>query len=299
MVGSANADLVVGLRRRPGPGETVLGDDLRLIAGGKGANQAVAAARLGADVRFIGAVGADAHGDLVRAGLVQAGVELSGLRTVERPTGTAMITVTPDAENAIVVSPGANAEVGVQEIHALEESLAHAAVVLTCLEIPRPAVEAAAAVTRRAGVRFAINLSPVVELGPATLALADPLIVNQHEAAALLGADAGRGPRRMARELLDSGPTSVVITTGAEGAVVACSDAALSVPARPVRPVDTTGAGDAFAGALVSRLALGVGLVEAARFAVRVAAVSVTRVGAQPSFPTMAELDPPIEGVGA
>lgn len=274
-----------------------MGDDLRLIAGGKGANQAVAAARLGAAVWFIGAVGADAHGDLVRAGLIEAGVELSGLRTVERSTGTAMITVTPDAENAIVVSPGANAEVGGQEIHALEESLAHAAVVLTCLEIPRPAVEAVAASTCRAGVRFAINLSPVAELSPATLALADPLIVNQHEAAALLDADPGRGPRWMARELLDSGPVTVVVTSGSEGVVVACSDGVVSVPARPVRPVDTTGAGDAFAGALAGRLALGAGLVEAARFAVRVAAFSVTRVGAQPSFPTLAELDSPTVGV--
>lgn len=268
VLGSANADLVVSVPERPGAGETVLGSDVRILPGGKGANTAVAAARLGARTAFIGAVGDDAHGVLLRESLTTNGVDVSGLRTVDRPTGAAFITVTDDGENAIVVSPGANAALTPADV-----DLTGARVLVASLEVPVAVVEHAVAEAARLGARAIVNLSPVAELSPATLAVLDPLIVNQHEAAAL-------GP------LLDLGVRSAVVTLGADGADVLTRAGTTRVPAPEVDPVDTTGAGDAFAGALAHRLAQGDGLVEAAAVACRVAAVSVTRAGAQPSYPT-------------
>ncbi|MGW5051229.1 ribokinase [Actinokineospora sp. NPDC004072] len=272
VLGSANADLVVDVPRRPGGGETVLGSDVRVLPGGKGANTAVAAARLGASVVFIGAVGADGHGSLLRSSLTTAGVDVSRLRTVERPTGAAFITVTADGENSIVVSPGANAALTPADV-----DLTGAAVLVASLEVPIPVVEHAVAAAVAAGVRAVVNLSPVTELSPATLAGLDPLVVNEHEADAL-------GP------LLALGVRSAVITRGAQGADVVTASGVVRVPAPPVTPVDTTGAGDAFAGALAHRLAAGDDLVKAAGLACRVASISVTRAGAQPSYPTWAEL---------
>ncbi|GGS19236.1 ribokinase [Actinokineospora fastidiosa] len=272
VLGSANADLVVAVPRRPGGGETVLGSDVRVLPGGKGANTAVAAARLAASVIFVGAVGDDAHGALVRESLTTAGVDVGRLRTADRPTGAAFITVTGDGENAIVVSPGANAALTPADV-----DLSGAAVLVASLEVPIPVVEHAVALAAASGVRAVVNLSPVAALSPATLARLDPLIVNQHEAAAL-------GP------LLDLGVRSAVVTRGADGADVITADGVRRVPAPRVTPLDTTGAGDAFAGALAHRLAEGDTLAAAAEFACRVASISVTRAGAQPSYPTTAEL---------
>ncbi|UVS82690.1 ribokinase [Actinokineospora sp. UTMC 2448] len=272
VLGSANADLVVAVPRRPGGGETVLGSDVRVLPGGKGANTAVAAARLGASVIFVGAVGDDAHGALLRESLTTAGVDVGRLRTADRPTGAAFITVTGDGENAIVVSPGANAALTPADV-----DLSGAAVLVASLEVPIPVVEHAVALAAASGVRAVVNLSPVAALSPATLAGLDPLIVNQHEAAAF-------GP------LLDLGVRSAVVTRGADGADVITADGVRRVPAPRVTPLDTTGAGDAFAGALAHRLAEGDILAAAAEFACRVASISVTRAGAQPSYPTTAEL---------
>lgn len=272
VLGSANADLVVAVPRRPGAGETVLGSDVRVLPGGKGANTAVAAARLGARTAFVGAVGDDGHGRLLRESLTTNGVDVSRLRTADRPTGAAFITVTADGENAIVVSPGANAALTPADV-----DLTGAAVLVASLEVPVPVVEHAVAEAARLGVRAVLNLSPVAELSPTTLAALDPLIVNQHEAAAL-------GP------LLDLGVRSAVITLGPDGADVLTRAGTTHVPAPTVDPVDTTGAGDAFAGALAHRLAQGDDLVDAAAYACRVAAVSVTKAGAQPSYPTPADL---------
>jgi ribokinase len=286
VVGSANADLVVAVQRRPGPGETVLGADTVVAPGGKGANTAVAAARLGAPVALLGALGEDSYGGLLRGSLAGAGVDTGLVRGSTRPTGIAYITVTPDGENSIVVSPGANTEVSADDVLAAAGTLRAARVLVCSLEVPVPAVEQAVAVAVSAGVRPVLNLSPVAGLRQETLAALDPLVVNEHEAAWLLdaAADAPDGTE-LARRLLDIGPRSVVVTLGAAGALIATPGEVREVSAPEVRAVDTTGAGDAFTGALAARLAEGEELATAVRFAVRVATTSVTRPGAQPSYP--------------
>lgn len=278
VVGSANLDVVVSVQRHPRPGETVLGGDTRTAPGGKGANTAVAAARLGADVALLGAVGTDAGGDVLLAALTDAGVDTALVRRVDAPSGAAYITVSEQGENAIVVSPGANAHVSARDVEAASEAIRAARVVFAVLEVPMEAVRVALAA--EAGVRFVLNASPVSALEDSTMAAVDPLIVNQHEAAELLGGSDGSAAE-LARGLRGLGARSVVVTCGADGAVVADESGVAEVPAPAVEVVDTTGAGDAFAGALCSRLAAGYALVEAAREAVRVAADVVTRRGAQ------------------
>lgn len=299
VVGSANVDVTLRVERRPGPGETVHGADPVIGAGGKGANTAVAAARLGTVlVAMVGAVGADDDGALLRESLEAAGVDTANLRTVDRPTGGAYITVTPDGENAIVVVPGANAEVSAVDVRYACERIKYARVLFSVLEVPMPAVRAAAACAEEFGVRVVLNASPVAELDPETLGMLDPLVVNEHEARWLVGgggvdgrvsADSGSAVdaasstdlEALAGALLELGPRSVVVTLGADGALVADRSGTVHVPAPQVEAVDTTGAGDAFAGALSASLAAGEQLVDAARIAVRVAADAVTRPGAQ------------------
>lgn len=279
VLGSANADLVVAVDRRPAGGETVLGGDTVVMPGGKGANTAVAAGRLGCDVALVGAVGADQYGSLLRESLVSAGVRVESVRTSDRPTGLAYITVTPDGENSIVVAPGANSDVSPSDVDAL---VWDGVSVLVCsLEVPLSTVEHALSVAAAHGVRCVLNLSPVTSVSAEAMALLDPLIVNEHEALAL--ADSFEG-------LLALGPRSAVVTLGARGAAVVTSDGVVEVGAPAVDVVDTTGAGDAFAGALAFGLSRGDSLVEAAKFAARVAATSVTRPGAQPSYPGPAEV---------
>ncbi|MFI9846829.1 ribokinase [Nonomuraea sp. NPDC051941] len=289
VVGSANADLVVQVDRHPAPGETVLGSELAVHPGGKGANQAVAAARLGARVALLGRVGADGHGRLLRESLERDGVDLGHLRDTAAASGIAMIAVGPQGDNSIIVAPGANARLTEGDVLDAAPLLRSAPVVSLQLEIPLPAVLAAARLARRA----VLNLSPAVPVPDELLALCDPLVVNEHEAALLLGAPGE--PDRQARELLARGPRSVVITLGADGAVVAdmvAGDGAVhAVPSPRVAAVDTTGAGDAFTGALAWRLAAGEPLARAAAFAARVGAAAVRRAGAQDSYPTMAEVE--------
>ncbi|MFF4622863.1 ribokinase [Nonomuraea jabiensis] len=285
VVGSANADLVVQVDRHPAPGETVLGSELAVHPGGKGANQAVAAARLGARVALLGRVGADGHGRLLRESLERDGVDLGHLHDTAAASGIAMIAVGPRGDNSIIVAPGANALLTEGDVLDAAPLLRAAPVVSLQLEIPLPAVLAAARLARRA----VLNLSPAVPVPDELLALCDPLVVNEHEAALLLGAPGE--PDRQARELLARGPRSVVITLGADGAVVAGDGAVRAVPSPRVAAVDTTGAGDAFTGALAWRLAAGEPLAEAAAFAARVGAAAVRRAGAQDSYPTMAEVE--------
>lgn len=289
MVGSLNADLVVGVERRPAPGETVLGSDLATHPGGKGANQAVAAARLGGRAAIVGRVGDDGHGALLRDALAAAGVDLAHLAaTPGVPTGVALITVGPDGDNSIIVSPGANARLGPADVEAARALIESAPVVSLQMEVPLPAVEAAAGLAARAGRRVVLNLSPSAPVPDGLLALCDPLVVNEHEAAFLLG---GAGdPGRMAAELAGSGPRSVAVTVGADGVVVADGQGTSAVPSPRSEAVDTTGAGDAFTAALCLRLARGDSLRDAARYAARVGAAAVRRPGAQSSFPTPDEV---------
>lgn len=285
MVGSANADVVVRVERRPGPGETVLGSDTVLAAGGKGANAAVAAALQEARVALLGAVGDDQHGELLRGSMSGAGVRLDLVRTTDRPTGAAYITVTPDGENTIVVSPGANSAVDVEQVEAAKDVIAGAKVLLASLEVPLPAIERAVALANEAGTRAVLNLSPVAKLSRQTLAELDPLVVNEHEAQWLMDGETDL------TKLLDLGPRSAVVTLGSRGALVIEEHGTTEVESPKVTAVDTTGAGDAFVGALITQLAAGDDLAAAARRAVRVAAMSVTRPGAQASYPTRGEVD--------
>ncbi|GHF24785.1 ribokinase [Streptomyces griseoluteus] len=288
VVGSANADLVVGVERRPGAGETVLGGDLAVHPGGKGANQAVAAARLGARTALLARVGDDGHGRLLRDSLRSAGVDTAAVLTGGAPTGVALITVDPSGDNSIVVSPGANARLTAGDVRA--EVLGAARVVSAQLEIP---LETVAAVVRALpeGTRFVLNPSPPRPLPDDVLAACDPLVVNEHEARVLLGdEETGDDPAGRARRLLALGPRSVVVTLGAKGALVCDASGVRAVPSVAVAAVDTTGAGDAFTAALAWRLGAGEELPVAAAYAARVGAAAVTRRGAQESYPTAAEV---------
>lgn len=366
VVGSVNADLLTTVDQHPRPGETVLGRTLAVLPGGKGANQAVAAAQLGAQTTMVGAVGTDQFAEPALAGLRAAGVDLDALVAVDGPTGVAQVTVAADGENAIVVIPGANAHVDAAAVVACADVVEAAAVVIVQGEIPRAGIEAAAAHTRG---RLVVNLAPVIDVDRSVLTAADPLVVNEHEAALVLaaldrsaaldktagtaasaavaalaalagtarsagmvdGPSAGpavpeslgaegagvsasdapqgaatatgeTGPEAEARvvaALLAHGVRSVVLTVGARGAIVADASGATRVPSPRVDAVDTTGAGDAFVGALAYRLSEGDGLVEAARLAARVGAAAVRGSGAQPSYPWAGDVLPEVDGAAA
>jgi ribokinase len=290
VVGSANADLVTTVDRRPAAGETVLGSDLVIHPGGKGANQAVAAARLGARTGLIARIGDDAHGRVLSDSLVAAGVDTTGLLAGGAPTGVALVMVDRSGDNSIVVSPGANARLSPADIADAGELLAAARVVSLQLEIPLETVTAAVtAATATRTTRVVLNPSPPVPLPDEVLAVCDPLVVNEHEARGLIGENPGDMPEAWATALLARGPRSVVVTLGAAGALAATADRTVRIPSPAVEAVDTTGAGDAFTGALAWRLATGERLEDAVRFAVRVGAAAVTKPGAQESFPTVGE----------
>jgi ribokinase len=297
VVGSVNADLVARVPAHPSRGETVLAGSMAVLPGGKGANQAVATARLGGDVALVGAIGDGPFSEIAISGLRDSGVRLDAVTTVHGHSGVALVTVSDDGENAIVVVPGANLSVDAELVGRHAELVAGAVVVVLQGEIPVSGIEAAA---RHATGRVLLNLAPVVPLAADVLALADPLVVNAGEAWRLLR-DAGRpvpedSPFAVVDELLELGPRSVVLTMGAAGAVVCEPDhdggAPVVVPAPHVRAVDTTGAGDAFIGAMAWRLADGDTLADAARTAVRAGAFSVATAGAQPSFPTADDVLP-------
>jgi ribokinase len=277
---------VVAVARRPAAGETVLGSDLATFPGGKGANQAVAAARLGARVSFLGRTGTDSFGDFLRQNLDGQGVSTSLLLSVPGPSGVALITVDQSGDNSIIVASGANARLTAQDVTRARAEFEAAAVVCAQLEIPLDAVVAAAGLAAEAGARFILNLSPAAEVPRSLLAAADPLVVNEHEAAFLLGASQRQDPAEQAQALLALGPRSVVITLGADGACAADAAGVTRVPSPPVTVVDTTGAGDAFTGALAWRLSVGDSLPAAAALAARAGAAAVTAKGAQGSYPS-------------
>ncbi|EPH42370.1 ribokinase [Streptomyces aurantiacus] len=292
VVGSANADLVTAVERRPGAGETVLGSDLAVHPGGKGANQAVAAGRLGARTALLARVGDDAYGRLLLESGRSAGVDTVGVLVGGAPTGVALITVDPSGDNSIVVAPGANARLTPADVRAAASLFEAARVVSVQLEIPLDTVAEVVRVLP-AGTRLVLNPSPPAPLPREVLAACDPLVVNEHEARVILrgaGAEVPDEPEDWARRLLDLGPRSVVVTLGGEGALVAGPEGMARVPSVKVDAVDTTGAGDAFTAALAWRLGTGEDLESAARYAARVGALAVTRAGAQVSYPTGAEV---------
>jgi len=287
-------DLVVRQERLPRPGETIFGSGFATVPGGKGLNQAVAAARLGGSVDFLGAVGADAYGAQLRELLAAEGIRAVGLATSPEPTGTAHISVVDSGENSIVVVSGANATVTglTEEQRGTIEASAY--LVMQC-ELPTSVLVEGIAVARAAGVFTVLTPAPAVPLPNGFLASVDLVVPNRLEAAALTDES---DPVRAA-ELLSAGRTWAIVTLGAEGSVVAYDGAVLGLaPARPVRAVDTTAAGDAFVGALVARLAARSAtgapgeaeIVDAVRWATVAASVSVTRPGASSSMPTLAEV---------
>jgi len=288
----------------------VTGGDVARYQGGKGGNQATAAARLGATVAFVGAVGADDLGSEARSALAAEGIDIAGLVETGRPTGVALIVVDPRAENLIAVAPGANGEVHAPHVTAALGRLAPGSrdVVLACREIPPDGVRAALEIGRKAGAITILNPAPADDLGAETLSLADVLTPNETELALLVGGGtADDDPESAARHLLASGASAgprvtdrgaparmpaVVVTLGAAGAlIVQTGGAAVAVPAPAVNPVDTTGAGDTFNGALAAGLADGLDLADAVRRAVAAAAFSTTRPGARGGMPTRAELE--------
>ncbi|MCO4249543.1 ribokinase [Pseudarthrobacter raffinosi] len=302
VIGSINADLTVGVERHPRPGETVLGSGGELAPGGKGGNQALAAARQGAETVMIGAVGSDPHADIATRLLRQEGVDLSHVSVVPGPTGLAIVAVDPGGENNIIVVPGANARLTPGHIAAAEDTLAACAVAVIQGEIPAETIEFASESLGRLGVRQVLNLAPVLDLPPSVLGRSDPLVVNEHEAAQILAEAGGRAVsltttdaaygQELAGALVESGIRSVVVTLGSAGAVLATSELSIHIDAPKVEAADTTGAGDAFVGALAACLARGSDLQSACAQAVRVAAFSVRGHGAQDSYPAASEALP-------
>jgi len=295
VVGSLNMDLVARAPRLPNPGETLAGSAFAQVAGGKGGNQAVAAARLGAHVAMIGRVGADSNGDVLRAGLVAEGIDCGALETsASAPTGVALIIVDDASQNAIVIVAGSNGELTPETIARHEAVLAQADVVVCQLETPTDAVAAALAAARRLGKITILNPAPATGALPAAwLALVDYVVPNELEAAMLTGLPASTPDEaaRAALALREAGAHNVLVTLGAQGVCALLDGAApVHLPAPRVRAVDTTAAGDTFIGALAARLATGAAALDAIAFALRAASISVTRAGAQPSIPTFAEV---------
>lgn len=285
VVGSINMDLVTLAPRFPAPGETLLGERFLTVHGGKGANQAVAAARLGAEVALVGALGDDAFGEQLQAGLAREGIVLEHVaRIADCGSGTASITVA-GGENQIIVVPAANARVTPAQIERAQAALSRADAILVQMEIPLDAVEATLRLGRRLGKPVILNPAPAQPLPTAWLALARYLTPNQHELALLLGAAAGEDFRSLMRRA----PAPLVLTRGSEGAWYREDAEPLHQDGFKVEAVDTTGAGDTFNAALA--VFLHEGLAAAVRKACAAAALSVTRLGAQGGMPTRAELD--------
>jgi len=292
VVGSLNLDLVVCAPRLPRPGETLIGSDFATDEGGKGANQAVAAARMGARVAMIGRVGRDAHGARLRAALQREGVDDAGVGDDDRPTGVASIVVAAGGENCIVVVPGANQALQPRHVEACATLLVAARIVVLQFEIPMPAVIAALQQARAGGATTVLNAAPAAELATSTFALVDWLIVNEEEAGSLLGApvtDPAQA-RAAAVALRARGPRHVVVTLGAAGLVHVDAGGALLLGAPPVRALDSTGAGDTFVGALAAALARGLPADAALRWGEAAAALAVTRPGTQSAMPMRAQV---------
>jgi len=282
VVGSANVDQVFSVERIPQPGETVMSTGLAIVRGGKGQNQAVAAARAGATTTFVAARGTDSFGDLTETGLREDGIDVTHLRTVDAPTGTALIAVDRGGENSIIVEGGANSHL-VDLTEDEKTAITAASVLLLQLEVPLETVVAAARAAASTSTITVLNAAPIRDLPDELLRDLNILVVNEHEAAHLLAARPGT--------ITDLVPT-VVQTLGAAGAVLyRRGEPDVSVPAPTVTAVDATGAGDTFCGAFAAALAEGQDAVSALRFAVTAGSLSVQAHGAVPSIPLRAAID--------
>jgi ribokinase len=294
VVGSTNTDMTVRVPSIPGPGETLLGRDFRITAGGKGANQAVAAARAGASVVFVSALGTDDFGNRAIENFTREGIDVSLVRRVSNaPSGVALIFVDDEGENSIAVAPGANSDLRPNDVAPLAHLLDAGDVLLVQLEIPLETVEAAVRVAAARRARVMLNPAPAQALPDSLLRDVSLITPNEHEAERLTGVgldDDERAPARAAARLHERGVSRVIITLGARGAFI--SDGAFEhVRAFAVDAVDTTAAGDVFNGAVAAALVEGRSLREAVQFANAAAAISVTRPGAQDSAPMRNEID--------
>ena len=293
VVGSSNTDMIIRVPRIPKPGETILGGEFAMAQGGKGANQAVAAARAGGRVTFVARVGDDMFGTRSLENFEADGLDVRFLvRDRTASSGVALINVAPDGENAISVASGANAVLSEKDVAAAAEAFDSADILLVQLETPPETVRAAAGMARMRGLPVVLNPAPARPLDDELLACVSVLTPNASEAELLTGVAVSPedGARRAARALRRRGPEVVVITLGERGCFASSGDFEGRVPPFPVRAVDTTAAGDVFNGALAVALAEGSGLADALRFASAAAALSVTRRGAQPSAPEREEI---------
>jgi len=287
-----NLDIVVQVPALPRPGETVAGGSLAMHPGGKGANQAVAAARLGAGTAMIGRVGADDFGRQLRAALDAAGVSTVAVQDdPSEPTGVALIAVEPSGQNSIVVAPGANLRVSPDDVVAAGRLFESARVCLMPLEVPLDTIAAAAERAQAAGCKVILNAAPATELPSELLTTIDLLVANEVEAATLLHTRLPAKPDDAALALLALGARGAILTLGERGLWLAQAGRLDYVPAFPVRAVDTTAAGDAFLGGLAAAHVRGTELAEACRYGAAAAALAVTRPGAQPSLPAAVEVE--------
>ena len=294
VVGSSNTDMIIRVPRIPRPGETVLGGEFSMAAGGKGANQAVAAARAGGRVAFVARIGEDDLGARALAGFQSEGIDTRFvLRAPGAPSGLALITVDERGENSISVASGANALLSAGDVEAAEAAFSAADILLLQLESPLATVEAALCLAEDKGLPVILNPAPARPLADDLLRRVAVLTPNEHEAELLAGVPVRdeEGAREAAVRLRARGPAAVIVTLGERGAYASSREFEGLVPAFKAVPVDTTAAGDVFNGALAVALAENRPLAEAVRFAQAAAAISVTRPGAQPSAPTRAEIE--------
>lgn len=291
VIGSLNMDITARVSRLPVPGETILGSDVYQAPGGKGGNQAVAAARLGATVQMVARVGADAFGSTLREGLISEGVGVASVFTAAAPTGTALILVEDAGQNQIAVVPGANALLG--ETDLADVVWAPGAWAVAQLEVPQDVVIKGFQLAHNAGCRTLLNAAPALALKPELARLTDILVVNESEAEALSDQPV-QGPTdalSAARSLSRTGPAIVAVTLGKNGSLLMDREKAWYLPAIQVEAIDATAAGDAWVGALATALASGAELLEAATFATAAGALTATRSGAQPALPRRDEVE--------
>ncbi|WP_215782192.1 ribokinase [Paludibacterium sp. B53371] len=291
VVGSLNMDLVLRVPRSPQAGETLLGHDFALHPGGKGANQAVACARLGATVKMIGKLGDDVFAIQLRETLGAAGVNHDHVRTANGPSGIAMIVVEDNGQNRIMLAPGANGSLSAADVQNAAGEIAGAALLVCQLEVPTECMQSAFEVARQAGVPILFNPAPAMPLTPELLSV-DYLVVNETEAALIAGLPVNDRPQAIAaaEQLRQAGAATVLLTLGADGALIVDAAGTRHYPACPTRVVDTTAAGDTFIGGVVAGLQEGMSIDSAVQLGMQAAAITVSRPGAQPSIPFRHEL---------